>query len=117
MKTESGLHPAPVRAWVVDEETIEVGEVTDDVRALDALCVCGEDRGDHLVEPPHGSEDGCCPAFRSASEMCLVCGHFHGGQGGCVLLHALVPRKDCPTCVRDSLRDTISDALAPGGAA
>jgi hypothetical protein len=32
-------------------------------------------------------------------ERCLVCGHFHGGQGSCVTAHAFVAMVDCPTCV------------------
>lgn len=32
-------------------------------------------------------------------ERCLVCGHYHGGQGSCITAHALVPARDCPTCL------------------
>lgn len=33
-------------------------------------------------------------------EKCLVCGHYHGGQGSCVTAHAFIAKRDCPTCVR-----------------
>jgi hypothetical protein len=31
---------------------------------------------------------------------CLVCGHYHGGQGGCIIAHAFVKPEDCPTCMK-----------------
>ncbi len=30
---------------------------------------------------------------------CLVCGHYHGGHGGCITAHAFIRPSDCPTCV------------------
>jgi hypothetical protein len=37
----------------------------------------------------------------SPLERCLVCGHYHGGQGACVTSHAFVAPKDCPKCVKE----------------
>lgn len=44
-------------AWL-DERAL-----TPKARALAELCVCGVDRGEHLVEPPHATEDGGCKGF------------------------------------------------------
>jgi hypothetical protein len=43
-------------------------ELAAEVLALQALCLCGRDRGDHLAEPPHASEDGTCEAFAPVRE-------------------------------------------------
>ncbi len=36
---------------------------------------------------------------------CLVCGHYHGGQGSCITAHAFVARRDCPTCVAKAIEE------------
>lgn len=44
------------------------------------------------------------PDVTDLGPRCLVCGHYHGGHGGCVIAHAFVAAKDCQTCVRDEKR-------------
>lgn len=39
------------------------------------------------------------PDTADVGAKCLVCGHYHGGQGSCVTAHAFVSREDCPTCM------------------
>jgi hypothetical protein len=71
MNAKSGLHAAAVVPWLVDDEVIEVGEVPADAAALDALCLCGHMKGEHLARPPHDCEgDGpmCeCPGYQAAA--------------------------------------------------
>jgi hypothetical protein len=43
-----------------------------EVRALEILCTCGLDLGDHMTEFPHPSEDGRCRAFEPARDRDLM---------------------------------------------
>jgi hypothetical protein len=45
----------------------------------------------------------------SIGEKCLVCGHYHGGQGSCITAHAMIQSAHCPTCV--------AEGIGAGGAA
>jgi hypothetical protein len=38
----------------------------DRLRELAEVCMCGRDQGEHLVEFPHGTEDGSCHGFAPA---------------------------------------------------
>lgn len=51
-----------------------------------------------LVRAMQDKERDSSSRLANAGPKCLVCGHYHGGQGGCVTAHALVPREQCPTC-------------------
>jgi hypothetical protein len=37
-----------------------------EVEALEAICLCGLDRGEHLCDSPYPSEDGRCPGYVQA---------------------------------------------------
>lgn len=50
-----------VSAW--PELAEDPGDLDPELVALALRCVCGVERGDHMHLPPHGSEDGTCPAF------------------------------------------------------
>lgn len=76
-----------------------------EVLRLFDLCRCGADRGEHLVNHPHGTEDGACEGFVEAKRpdrdtlpppadpfegIDCVCGHpksLHGilGPGPCLV--------------------------------
>jgi len=46
------------------DEPAPVAVLADDVRALFDLCAaCGEERGEHMAEPPHAAESGACAGF------------------------------------------------------
>ena len=47
-------------------------ELAAEVHALEALCVCGLERGEHMADPPFGTEDGLCvTGFRPAKRDTL----------------------------------------------
>ena len=58
-----------VRAAELVLELDTTPECAAEVRALTDLCACLRDRGDHMADFPHGSEDGECPAFRSVRPL------------------------------------------------
>jgi hypothetical protein len=46
-------------------------------------------------------------------ERCLVCGHYHGGQGSCVTAHAMIRPDQCATCSPVESILSADDTLPP----
>lgn len=74
---EPGALLRDARAHLVDAivalEELELSlPLAAEVAALAELCACGRDRGEHMTEAPHPSEDGACAGFARPRRDTLI---------------------------------------------
>lgn len=82
----------------------------DNVLALRAVCTCGRDRGEHLVEAPHASEDGTCLSFVAREVAECLCDQIDPSDRPCLVCETL------PVLPSDA-EDTLPPPAMPAGGA
>lgn len=111
-----GIPPRAVMHLVLQDVLASLNEWTSDVLTCDELELVKQARvhienaehcmlmllrpSEALCEPhiPLHELDTLAPPPDFSDERCIVCGHYHGGQGACVTSHLFVAPEDCPTC-------------------